>query len=68
MLNAAISNTMTWHATNESSEKVKTLCGVTAWTEIATTGDLIAAVIDYSQGIGGNQIIECAKCEKKMVA
>jgi hypothetical protein len=64
-MNAAQSNSGTWHATTETTEQVKTLCGVTAWTE-NNNGDLVTAVIDYSNGYSNKQIIECEKCERKV--
>ena len=66
-MKAAQSNSGTWHATSESDEKVITLCGVTAWTE-TNNGELVRAVIDYSNGHYNSQIIECQKCEKKVSA
>ena len=67
---AAVTNTGRYHATTAtvSSNQVKTLCGVNAWTEEAHGSEQVTARLINQPYTPNSQFIECERCEKKAAA
>jgi hypothetical protein len=67
---AAMSSTGRYHATTStvSSNQVKTLCGVNAWTEEAAGSEQVTARLIGQAYTPNSQFVECERCEKKAVA